>query len=212
VKWIGLVGLIGSGKSTAGKLFVDRGCRVIDVDMLNRELQQPGQELFGLIVDHFGKEILAADGTIDRPALGNIVFNDKIKLGELTGLVASITEEELVGRALEYKDSDTVVFAEAAMILGKMYGLEGVILVDAPEEASLDRLVSDRGMSEQDARARLSSQVPRETRIRAADYVIDNSRDMAHLEAEVGKALEWIKSTPDADPRVVRSGEQAAGA
>jgi dephospho-CoA kinase len=205
MKWVGLCGLIGSGKSTAGRLFAERGCAIIDVDVLNRELQQPGQELFDLIVAHFGPGIVATDGTMDRAALGAIVFNDKSKLAELTNLVAPITEQELVARGLAFQGTDTVVLAEAAMFVGKQYGLEATILVDVSPEIALERLVRDRGMTEDDAKARLASQVPRASRIEAADYVIDNSGTLTALAAEVDRALEWIRtSTADATPRVVR--------
>lgn len=205
MKWAGLVGLIGSGKSTAGGLFRERGAVTIDVDQLNRDLQQPGQEVHGLIVDHFGDEILASDGTIDRAVLGGIVFADRAKLAELTGLVAAISEEELVRRARVHEGTDTVVLVEAALIVGRMYGLEAIVVVDVDPVVALDRLVRHRGMTPDDARARMAAQTPRAERLAAADLVIDNSGDLAHLAAEVDRALAWIAThTPDAHPRVER--------
>jgi dephospho-CoA kinase len=200
VKWVGLTGGIGAGKSTVAAGFVERGATVIDADVLSRELQRPGQPLFDQIVARWGDGVLGADGTIDRPALGRIVFADPEQLDELTAMAAPITEQELVDRALRHLGTDDVVVAEAAMYIGPLYGMEGLIVVDAPVEVAVARLVQQRGMPEDDARARVARQLARETRLEHAGFVIDNSGTLADLEPQVEAVWRWIAGLPDATP------------
>jgi dephospho-CoA kinase len=202
MKFVGLTGGIGSGKSTVGSLLARRGADVIDVDKLSREMQQPGQPFFDQIVARWGSRVLDPEGRLDRTALGEIVFHDRAQLAELTAMAAPLTENEIVRRACLHLGTDRVVACEAAMYLGRMYGMEGMILVDVPADVAVVRLVSDRGMSEADARARIASQLPRQTRIEHADFVIDNGGGRAALDDAVDAAWEWIAGLPDATPHV----------
>jgi dephospho-CoA kinase len=202
VKFVGLSGVIGAGKSTVGACLADRGADVIDVDVVSREMQEPGGPLFEKIVARWGDAVLDADGRLDRAALGAIVFSDRAQLGELTIMAAPLTEEAIVARASHSLGTDRVVVVEAAMHLTRAYGMEGLLLVDVPPDVAVERLVSFRGMTEDDARARLGSQLPRETRLEHADFVIDNGGAPAELEAHVEKAWVWIQTLPDASPRL----------
>lgn len=204
VKLVGLSGGIGCGKSTVAERLRRLGADTIDVDLLNRELQQPGLPLFEQIVERWGDRVVAPDGQLDRPALSRIVFQDRAELAALTMMAAPITEAELVRRAARHEGTDDVVVYEAAMFLGKQYGMEGLIVVDTPPEVALERLVTQRGMPEADARARIGSQIPREHRVAAADHVIDNSGRPDDLDEPVERAWAWIHELPDGTPRISR--------
>jgi dephospho-CoA kinase len=204
MKFIGISGGIGSGKSTVAALLAERGAVVIDADQLSRDLQRRGEPLFEQIVEKWGDGVLGSDGELDREKLGQIVFSDRAQLGQLTMMAAPFTEQELVRRALEHEGTETLVVAEAAMYLRRTYGMEGLLVVDAPPEVALARLVGQRGMTEEDAKARLASQLPRAIRVEHADFVIDNSGDRDELSRVVPTAWDWAHSLPDATPRVVR--------
>lgn len=206
MKFIGLSGGIGSGKSTVAAKLEARGAHVIDADVLSRELQQPGQPLFDQIVARWGTDILDAAGRLDRGALGRIVFADREQLTELTMMAAPVTEQELVRRALLHRGTDDVVVAEAAMYLSSLYGMKGLVVVDAPVDVAVSRLVQYRGMAEADARARVASQLPRETRLEQADFVIENSSTLDALDDPVRDAWNWIQGLPDATPHIASAG------
>lgn len=205
MKFVGLAGGIGCGKSTVGAALRARGAVSIDVDQLSRDLQEPGQPLFDEIVARWGDGILGPDGRLDRAALGKIVFADKEQLAELTAMAAPHTENELVARANAHQGTDQVVVAEAAQYLSKIYGLEAIILVDTPPDIALDRLINQRGMDPVDAETRIKAQLPRELRAKFADYVLDNSGDAEQLEKHLDDLWAFILATPDADPRVERT-------
>lgn len=200
MKFVGLSGIIGSGKSTVGAALARRGADVIDVDLVSREMQEPGGPLFLEIVARWGDTVLDADGRLDRAALGAIVFHDKAQLGELTMMAAPLTESAIVTRASASLGTDRVVVVEAAMHLARAYGMEGLVLVDVDPELALTRLVEQRGMDEEDARARLASQLPREVRLEHADFVIDNAGTPEELDSRVDEAWAWIAALPDATP------------
>ncbi|MFJ8935431.1 dephospho-CoA kinase [Streptomyces sp. NPDC102365] len=183
---VGLTGGIGVGKSEVSRLLVEHGAVLIDADRIAREVVAPGTPGLAAVVDAFGKEVLAADGTLDRPKLGSIVFADSDRLAVLNSIV-----HPLVGarsRALEEAAAaDSVVVHDVPLLtengLAKLYDL--VIVVDAPTETQLDRLVRLRGMTEEDARARMAAQATREERREIADVVIDNDVPLETLRQRV---------------------------
>jgi dephospho-CoA kinase len=203
VKFVGLGGGIGSGKSTVGTRLAERGAYVIDVDVLSRQIQRPGTRVFDAIVERWGRDVLAPDGTLDRVALGRVVFADPDELAVLTAQITGpAIEAELINRAGRHLGTDDAVLAEAAMFQGRtrcMYGMTGVIVVDVPTETAVARLVA-RGMDEDDARTRIARQIPRDTRLVHADFVIDNSDGPEQLGRQVDAAWEWILASPDAVP------------
>ena len=203
MKFVGLAGGIGSGKSTVGRLLAQRGAHVIDVDQLSRDIQRPGTPVFDAIVERWGPEVVDRDGTLDRIALGRIVFADPTELAVLTAeITGPAIEAALIERARAYLGTDDVVVVESAMFEGgerRIYGMTGVIVVDVPTETAVARLVR-RGMDEDDARTRIARQIPREARLAHADYVIDNSEDSERLEQQVDAAWRWILTLPDAVP------------
>ncbi|MFJ8052496.1 dephospho-CoA kinase [Streptomyces luteogriseus] len=183
---VGLTGGIGAGKSEVSRLLVACGAVLIDADRIAREVVAPGTPGLASVVEAFGEEILAADGSLDRPRLGAIVFSDAEKLSTLNSIV-----HPLVGaRSRDLEEAaaqDAVVLHDVPLLtengLAPLYDL--VIVVDAAPETQLDRLVRLRGMTEEDARARMAAQATREQRREIADIVIDNDVPLEELEQRV---------------------------
>ncbi|MFD7713593.1 dephospho-CoA kinase [Streptomyces sp. NPDC059785] len=183
---VGLTGGIGAGKSEVSRLLVEHGAVLVDADRIAREVVEPGTEGLAAVVDAFGEEVLTADGALDRPRLGSIVFADPERLAVLNSIV-----HPLVGarsRELETAAADDAVVVHDVPLLTEnglapLYDL--VIVVDAPPETQLDRLVRLRGMTEEDARARMAAQATREQRLEIADIVIDNDVPLDALERRV---------------------------
>ena len=183
---VGLTGGIGAGKSEVSRLLESYGAVLIDADKIAREVVEPGTPGLAAVVDAFGPEILDPEGALDRPKLGSIVFADPQKLAVLNSVV-----HPLVGtrsRALEdAAPEDAVVVHDVPLLaenaLAPLYDL--VVVVDASPETQLDRLVRLRGMSEQDARARMAAQATREKRLEIADIVIDNDVPLEELRRRV---------------------------
>jgi dephospho-CoA kinase len=199
VKLAGLTGGIGSGKSTVGTLLAERGAVIVDVDLLSRELQQPGRPVFDAMVERWGEAIVRADGELDRQAVADIVFNDQEELAAIHAMTNEPMEEEIYTRVSAHHDTDRVVVLEAALFAGgpKLYGITGLLVVDTPDESAVARIVSGRGMREADARARLANQRPRDERLRHADFVIDNSGSPAALAPQIERAWTWLRALPD---------------
>ncbi|MFJ2826051.1 dephospho-CoA kinase [Streptomyces sp. NPDC087263] len=183
---VGLTGGIGAGKSEVSRLLVEQGAVLIDADRIAREVVAPGTPGLAAVVDAFGEDVLAPDGSLDRPKLGSIVFADPEKLAVLNSIV-----HPLVGarsRDLENAASqDAVVVHDVPLLaengLAALYDL--VIVVDASPQTQLDRLIRLRGMTEADARARMAAQATRDKRLEIADIVIDNDVPLQELEQRV---------------------------
>lgn len=201
MKLVGLTGGIGAGKSTVSARLRDRGAVVVDADAITKELQQPGTEVFAAMVARFGDGILAPDGTLDRQAVADIVFNDPDELVALNSIVHPAVGKEIFRRIQQRIGTDDVVVLDVPL-LGKngLYQVAGVLVVDTPIETAVQRLVELRGMDEADARARIANQVSREERVAGADMVIDNSGAPDDLDAQVDAAWDWIESLPDWAP------------
>ncbi|MFK4067859.1 dephospho-CoA kinase [Streptomyces sp. NPDC029674] len=185
---VGLTGGIGAGKSEVSRLLVVSGAVLIDADKIAREVVEPGTPGLAAVVEAFGREVLAPDGSLDRPKLGAIVFADAEKLAVLNSIV-----HPLVGaRSAELEQAasgDAVVVHDVPLLaengLAQLYDV--VVVVDASPETQLDRLVRLRGMSEADARARMAAQATREKRLEIADIVIDNDGPLDGLAERVGE-------------------------
>ena len=198
---MGLTGGIGAGKSTVSARLRERGAVIIDADAITKELQQPGTEVFAAMLARFGDRILAADGTLDRQAVADIVFNDPEELVALNSIVHPAVGKEIFRRIQERIGTDDVVVLDVPL-LGKngLYQVAGVLVVDTPIETAVQRLVEQRGMDEADARARIANQISREERVAGADHVIDNSGSEADLDAQIDGVWAWIQSMPDWTP------------
>jgi dephospho-CoA kinase len=173
---VGLTGGIGSGKTTVSGRLAELGAVVVDADQIVRDLQEPGQIVLADMVEHFGDRILQPDGTLDRQAVADIVFEDKDQLEALGKIVHPRVQEELFRRIAEQTATDNVVVLDIPLLAeGGWDGLVGTIVVDLDPEIAVARLVEHRGFSEDDARARIASQATREERLARATWVLDNS-------------------------------------
>ena len=192
---VGLTGGIGSGKSAVADLLVERGAVLIDADQVARDVVAPGGPAYQPLLDRFGPEILAADGTIDRKALAAVAFaseESRLALNAITHPAIGIAMIE-ARDALE--DSDDIVVLAIPLLTAvhrDTVKLHEVVVVDCPTDVALERLLSQRGFDRADAEARIRSQISREERIKEADYVLDNSGDRAALAVEVAKLWDWL--------------------
>ncbi|HYK27094.1 MAG TPA: dephospho-CoA kinase [Streptosporangiaceae bacterium] len=185
---VGLTGGIGAGKSEVSRRLSAQGAIGVDADLIAREVVQPGTDGLAEIVDAFGPAVLDEGGSLDRTALGEIVFADKEKLAVLNGIVhprvgARMTELEAAAGPSSIVVHDVPLIAENG--LAGAYDL--VVVVDVPPRIQLDRLVRLRGMSREQAHARMAAQASREDRLAIADIVVDNSGALAELDRQVGE-------------------------
>lgn len=198
---LGLTGGIGSGKSTVGRLLVDRGAVLIDADRIVRELQEPGTTVVAAMAERFGAAILHADGSLDRQAVANIVFHDEQALQDLNGIVHPAVRDEMTRRREVLAETDATVVLDIPLLVESRYkGLAGTIVVDVAVEVAIERLVRHRGLDEDDARARMAHQVSRAERLAIADFVIDNGGSLDELEAEVDRCWAWIAGLERPEP------------
>jgi dephospho-CoA kinase len=182
---MGLTGGIGSGKSTVAGLLAARGARVVDADRIAREVVEPGTPGLAAVVEAFGPQVLTPDGALDRPALAAIVFADPAARARLDGIVHPLVRAraaELVAAA----PPDAVVVQDVPLLVetGQAGAYDLVLVVEADLETRVRRLVQ-RGLTAEDARARIAAQATDEQRRAVADVVLDNSGTPEQLEAQV---------------------------
>ncbi len=192
---VGLTGGIGSGKSAVADLLVERGAVLIDADQVARDVVEPGGPAYQPLIDRFGPGIVAADGTIDRPALAALAFADDGARADLNRITHPVIGR-VMAEALEAQAATDHVVIMAIPLLTAAHRetahLDKVVVVDCPTDVALGRLVAERGMERADAEARIRAQIGREERKREADYVLDNSGDRAALNTEVALLWDWL--------------------
>lgn len=189
---LGLTGGIGSGKSTVSARLATHGAIVIDYDLLAREAVEPGTPALAAIAERFGDDVIAADGTLDRTALGAVVFGDDAARHDLEAITHPAIWDLAIAREATAPDDGVVVHDHPLLVeVGMDAFCDLVIVVDVPEDVQLERLVSLRGMTEAAAQARLAAQTSREERLAAADIVLDNTGSIEDLEAEVDQV--WTR-------------------
>jgi dephospho-CoA kinase len=170
-------------------LLAQRGAVIIDADAITRDLQQPGTEVFAAMVERFGDAIVAPDGRLDRQAVADIVFNDSEALVDLNKIVHPAVGVEIARRLAEEAGTDHLVVLDVPLLVESgRSDMAGLVVVDVDPEVAVRRLVEQRGMREDDVRARMARQASREERLAKADVVIDNSGTLAELEAVVAEA------------------------
>jgi dephospho-CoA kinase len=195
---VGLTGGIGSGKSTVSSMLADRGAVIIDADAITRELQGPGEPLVAELAERFGDAIIGPDGALDRAALAGVVFADAAALEDLNRIVHPKVGAEVLRRLGEARATGRIVVMDIPLLVeNPRTDLSGIVVVDVPVEVQEQRLVRDRGMALEDARARIANQATREQRLAVADRVIDNSGSLDALARQVDEVWEWIQSLPE---------------
>jgi dephospho-CoA kinase len=185
---VGLTGGIGAGKSTVAELLVAKGAKLVDADLIARQVVAPGGAAYQPMVDRFGPDIVDTDGMIDRPKVAALVFGHPEALADLNAITHPAIGVTMLTEKDAYADTDEIVILDIPLLRPvhrETLDLAAVIVVDVPTDLALDRLVNLRGMARGDAEARIGSQADRETRLAGADLVIDNSGDQAALAVEV---------------------------
>jgi dephospho-CoA kinase len=197
VSRVGLTGGIGSGKSTVARRLASLGAILVDSDVLAREVVEPGTPGLAAIRAAFGPDILTADGSLDRPALGRIVFADRERLGVLNAIVHPLVRERALAITRQAGPS-AVVVQDVPLLVENDYAasFDLVVVVDAPDDARIERLAAERGMTAEDVRARMGAQASREERLAVADVVLDNSGTREQLLAQVDRLWEQLSEGP----------------
>jgi dephospho-CoA kinase len=174
----------------------ERGAVIVDADAIVRELQAPGGEAYVGIVERFGPGVVAADGTLDRPALAALVFSDEEARADLNKLTHPLVGREMATRMAAQAATDNIVVLDIPLLAERgrgAYPVAGVIVVDCPIDVAVARLVEFRGFTEEDARARVAAQISREERRAIADVVIDNGGSLEELEAQLTGLWTWLE-------------------
>ncbi len=190
---VGLTGGVASGKSTVSAMLAERGAVVIDADLLAREVVAPGSDGLREVVAAFGEQVLGPDGALDRPALGAVVFADEAKRRTLEAIIhprvrARAAEIEAAAPAGAVVVHDIPLLTET----GQADSFDAVVVVDVPVETQVGRMVSLRGLDEDDARARIAAQASRDDRLAVATYVVDNTGSLEALRARVDEVYDAL--------------------
>lgn len=178
------------------RLLENKGAAIIDADRIGHEVYRPGGPAYDRVVDRFGTQILRADGTVDRAALGKVAFSDPQARRDLDAITHPEITREMQHRIEELRDQDRVVVIDAALLVegllraggrgrGRGLPLDALVVVSSRVEDQIERMASDRGMADEDARARISAQAPQERKLAMADYVIDNRGTIQELERSI---------------------------
>lgn len=192
---VGLTGGIGSGKSTVASALASRGAAVIDADKIAREVVEPGRPALEQLVGRFGEEILTSEGRLDRQRLADLAFNDPQALESLNRITHPAIAEEIRRQMRDAGESHEIVVLDIPLLsIATRAGMDFdvVVVVDAPEETALTRLVAERGLREDDARARMAAQMSREERLALADYVLDNGGPREELPRQLARLWDWL--------------------
>ncbi len=226
---VGLTGGLGSGKSTAARLFAALGAHVLQSDAIGRELMEPGQAVYAAIVNHFGRGVVQPDGRLDRVALAKIAFDDG-RVEELNAIVhpAVIARQAELSEAIFHKDRRAIVMVESALIFETKYGgsqtteragwhnrFDRIILVTAPEEVKIARFVARaaageaitaerRTKLEAEARSRLAQQIPDERKSALCDYVLTNGGPLTELEWQVDQLWPILQAAAELNPPALK--------
>lgn len=190
---IGLTGSIGTGKSTIANKFRDLDIPVVDADLIAREVVEPGKDAYQDIVATFGKEILQNDKTLDRKALGNIVFNNEEKRKQLNAIIHPAIRKEMVRQRDEWvRNGKECVVLDIPLLYesGLTHFVDKVIVVYVDPEIQLQRIMDRDQSTEEEAKSRINSQIPVSEKAKKADAVIDNNRSKEESYRQLKAILE----------------------
>jgi dephospho-CoA kinase len=193
---IALTGGIASGKSTIARRLADHGAVVVDADQIVREVQAPGSEVLSAIVAEFGPDMLTADGSLDRARLGAVVFADDAARATLNAIVHPAVRRESAARfaAAFAEDPDAVVVYDVPLLVEARSEdpWDLIVVAHAPEDVRIDRLISVRGLSRDEAVGRVAAQVGDDARLAVADVVIETAGTMAETLARTDALWERL--------------------
>lgn len=196
---VGLTGGIGSGKSAVADRLAQLGAEIIDADQISRDLVRPGNPALAEIETRFGRQVVAEDGSLDRSKLAEIVFGDEDALADLNAIMHPRIAAETAARLAKIPDGAIVVYDMPLLVeTGTARQWDKVLVVAAPLEDRLARLVGNRGMDRGHALARIEAQATDAERRAVADIVIDNAGSLADLDEAVTQA--WRQLNPGLTP------------
>jgi dephospho-CoA kinase len=202
---VGLTGGVATGKSTVSAMFRAMGCVIIDADLLAREVVEPGQPAYREIVEAFGPGVLQPDGGLDRKALGAVVFADSARRRRLEAITHPRIRERFAARLAELAGQgfDGIVIFDAPVMIesGNYRTMDRLVVVTSDEASQVARQQARDVLGEAGARRRIESQMPLAEKARLADYVVDNSGDLAATEAQVREVHRALLKDLDARRR-----------
>ena len=195
---VGLTGGIASGKSTVSALLRELGAVVIDSDRLARDAVALGTPGLAAVVEAFGPEVLTADGELDRPAVARQVFTDDAARRRLEGIVHPLVHEAARRLEADVPPGALVVHDVPLLVeVGRAAEFDAVIVVDCPEELQVERIVRDRGWTEEEALGRVRAQASREDRLAVATHVVENTGTPEELRARVAALHAELAPPPE---------------
>lgn len=220
--YVGLTGGIGSGKSLVSARMAEAGMKVMDADEISRDLTAEGGAAVPAIGNTF--QGMVQNGILDRQKLANMVFSDPERLGELNAIIHPMVRDRMAEMFREYVSADprAIVVEDSPLLIetGRAYVPQFLIVITSPDNLRIERLVRDRGMTEQHAQARINTQLEDEERLPFADAVIENTGTVEELEAQVDKIIARLRefeenvvteTVPEAKGRHVMNGERLLG-
>lgn len=199
---VGLTGGIGSGKSAVSRLLAEHGAVIVDADLVAREVVEPGTEGLARVVAQFGEQVLRPDGTLDRPALGALVFADPDRLAALNAIVHPLIGQRTAELLEQARAAGARVLVHDVPLLVESHlaeAYDAVVVVAAEPRTQLERLTTLRGMSEHDARQRIAAQAPLADKLAVATHVISNDGPLEELAPQVARL--WAELTAAAASR-----------
>lgn len=209
---VGLTGGIASGKSTVLARFKVLGAPVIDADIVAREVVEPGTEGLKKIIEHFGRDYIRDDGTLDRAKLGQLIFTDDTKRVALNNILHPLINARMRQQMQHFEKiyADVPVVVDIPLLIeNKLMGLfDRVIVVYVPKPLQIERLMARNGLSEAEAKQRIQAQMPLDEKRQYADYVVDNSGEVENtrrqvdriwssLRREIGQVGSWSNGPGD---------------
>jgi dephospho-CoA kinase len=207
---VGLTGSIASGKSVVGEMFVKLGAHLIHADAIAHALMQPGEAVYAEVVQHFGAGILNLDGSVNRPRLAEAAFgrsdqNTSLRVEELNRIVhpAVVRRQEEWMDQVGRDDPNAIAIVEAALILeaGAAKRFQRLVVVTCRPDQRIQRFAQrmkiDDETARQEVQRRMAAQLPDEEKIKAADYIIDNSSSLDHTEKQVREIYEQLKKAAE---------------
>ena len=192
---LGLTGNIGCGKSSLSKVLMQNNIDVIDADIISRNIFED-KELLNLVFENFGENIKNSDGSLNRKALGNIVFNDDQKLVILNGLTHPKIKEKILNKIDEIRNiGKSLVVIDAALLIegGYLDKLDKLIVITCKESIQISRIQLRDNLTKEQAISRMNSQMSQDEKIKYADYIIDNSGDTNNLKHKAEELIRYIK-------------------
>lgn len=193
---LGLTGGIASGKSTVSQLLVKYGALLVDADQVARDVVEPGQPALAQIASQFGQAVLNEDGSLNRSALGAIVFSDKEKRAALESITHPAIRSQMKAtfETYEREQPDALVIADIPLLYEtkQVHLYEGIIVVYVPRVLQVERLMKRNGLTEQEAISRIQIQMDIEEKRKLADYVIDNSGGLEQTEQQIVELLQRL--------------------